>query len=101
MEVEHAKAVKEILSFYGSRRGLEPETETVCVFDDTSHNYLLIFLSWDDGVRVSQTMVHIRIKNGKIIFEHDMTDLEIDRQLLEAGIPFADLVLHEEAPNAR
>jgi hypothetical protein len=96
----YALLIKQALAFYGGRKGLVPGEETVCVFDDTTQNYMLVFLTWENGVRDSHTMIHIRIKDGKVVFVRDTTDLEIDRELLEAGVPFADIILHEEAPNA-
>jgi hypothetical protein len=96
--MNYAAAIKQELTFYGGRRGLEPRTETVCVFDDTTQNYMLVLLTWENGERISLPMVHIRIKNGKVVIEQNTTDIELDRLLLEAGVPYADLVLGEEAP---
>jgi hypothetical protein len=46
-------------------------------------------------------LIHIQIKHQKIWIEQDETEIGIANELVEAGVPKADIVLAYQAPYLR
>jgi hypothetical protein len=80
---------------------LPKDLETVSVCDNRAGQYLLMNIGWQDGRRVRGTTVHLRLKDGKIWIEDDMTNLDIADRLVEAGVPKKDIVLGFQPPERR
>jgi|HubBroStandDraft_4_1064222.scaffolds.fasta_scaffold286533_2 hypothetical protein len=78
-----------------------PGEEVDCVFDDLRDQYLLLKYGWPRGKHTHYTKIHIRISNGKIWIEEDMTEVGIANELVEAGIPKEDIVLAFNPPELR
>src|SRR5436305_547375 len=78
-----------------------PARETVRIFDDASGHYLLVTIGWEGQTRVYNTVIHARIKNGKIWVEEDWTEEGIANDLLRAGVPSEDIVLGFQPPSMR
>lgn len=98
MEVDYREAVKQALRPFGDYKSLDPRSETVVLFDDHSAHYAVILLGWENGERIYEPLVHVRIHDGRVVVEINTTDDDIDRLLLEAGIPYSALVLNQEEP---
>jgi hypothetical protein len=82
-----------------SREGSMVETQ--CAFDEQRDQYLLLNIGWREGKRVRGMSLYVRIKNGKIWIEDDMTEDGIANRLMEAGVPKEDIVLAFQPPEAR
>jgi hypothetical protein len=67
-------------------------TETLVVCDTASDNYLLLDVGWDASGRVHYVIVHLRLKDGKVLVEKDGIEYGIAQDLQEAGIPAGDIV---------
>lgn len=63
------------------------------VFDTEKDHYELVVLGWQGERRVHACLIHIDIKGDKVWLQHDSTDAEIAKALVEAGIPQEDIVL--------
>lgn len=98
MDLDYRDAVKTALRPFGTYTSLEPHMETVTLFDDTTGNYAVAQLGWEHGDRVLLPLVHLRIRDGKVVVEINATDIEIDDLLLQAGVPYQDLILDQEEP---
>jgi hypothetical protein len=98
MNVDYRTAVKAALRPFSSYTSLDLHTETVTMFDDATANYAVVQLGWEDGDRILLPLVHIRIRDEKVVVEINATDAEIDDLLLQAGIPYSALVLDQEEP---
>ncbi|MEM9984335.1 MAG: XisI protein [Bacteroidota bacterium] len=65
-------------------------------------HYLMYQVGWRNRQRLYGAFVHIDLHpDGKVWLEHDGTDLNIADDLLEKGIPKADIVLGLQAPHLR
>jgi XisI protein len=72
-----------------------------CVFDTEHDHYMLISVGWLGSERISNTIIYVRIRNGKIWIEEDWTDRPIATDLVEEGVPKSDIVLGFQPPRSR
>ena len=72
-----------------------------CVFDDEHGHYLLVKVGWTGGRRVRATTLHLRLRNGKIWIEEDMTEEGIATELMARDVPKEDIVLAFQSPQMR
>ncbi len=76
--------------------------QVVPICDPLRNEYLLMSVGWDEKEhRAHNIIFHFRIHNDKVYVEEDSTDVEIVRQLMEAGIPKEDIVLAFYPPSHR
>ena len=80
-----------------SRTGVECE----CVFDEQRDHYLLLKIGWSGSRRIRATTWHVRLRDGKMLIEEDMTEDGIASALLRQGVPAADMVLAFHPPALR
>ena len=83
------------------KRIRKPDVETIFVEDTAHEQFVLMRVGWHDRKRVDNTVVHARIKNGKIWIEQDNTDATLADELLRAGVPKEDIVLAFHPPELR
>ncbi len=84
-----------------ARASLPQGLEVTCLFDDTTGYYALLTVGWMKEERVSGTTLLLRIKDGKIRVEEDLTDAPIVDDLVDAGVPRRDIILAFQPPEAR
>lgn len=99
---EYRMIVKEILSRYKEildRRENSP-LESIFFFDEQSDNYLWTKVGWQNGERVEGSIVFVRLKNGKFYIEEDWTEEGIAAELMEKGVPAADIVFAYQSSEA-
>jgi hypothetical protein len=75
--------------------------EHVLVADDERGHYFWYNVGWWQRERLSAPTVYVRLKDGKIRIEDDMTEVGIANELIEAGVPKEDIVLAFHAPEMR
>ncbi len=63
------------------------------IFDDAQGRYELVALGWQNKRRVHGSVIHIDVKADKVWLQHDSTDADITRTLVERGIPPEHIVL--------
>jgi hypothetical protein len=80
-----------------SRTGVDCE----CVFDEQRDHYLLLKVGWSGSRRIRATTLYVRLRNGKIWVEEDMTEEGIATALLGEGVPAEDIVLAFHPPALR
>jgi hypothetical protein len=90
---EYRGLIKSILAEYAQHRPSGGEIEMETVFDDAQGHYQLVAFGWQGKKRVHGCLIHIDLKNEKVWLQHDSTDAEIARQLVERGIPADQIVL--------
>jgi len=94
---------REKLNYYAAlcHRPQKSDKETFVVFDETHGHYFLHTLGWQDTKRIWNTIVYVRLKNGKIWIEEDGLEHGIATDLLESGVPKEDIVLAFHHPSVR
>jgi len=73
-----------------------PETVEGVAICDTNHDrYLLMDVGWMPEGRAHDVVVHLRLRNGKVIVEWDGIESGIARDLIDAGIDPQDIIYAE------
>ncbi|XOF32227.1 MAG: XisI protein [Candidatus Electrothrix sp. YB6] len=85
--------IKSILAEYARHRPSGGEIEMETIFDDAQGRYQLVAVGWQGKKRVHGCLIHIDLKDEKVWLQHDSTDAEIARQLVEQGISADQIVL--------
>jgi hypothetical protein len=85
----------------GQHSASRPNLDCECVFDDEHGHYLLVKIGWIGSRRVRATTAHLRIRDGKIWIEEDMTEEGLASELMAQGVPKEDIVLAFHAPEMR
>ncbi len=70
-------------------------------FDEERDQYLWFRSGWNGKERVRYMTMYLRIKDGKIWVEEDLTNLCVVDDLLAAGISKGDIVLGFHHPSKR
>jgi XisI protein len=78
---------------------LEPDDRLA--FDEERDQYLWFRSGWNGKERIRHITMYLRIKDGKIWVEEDLTDLRVVDDLLAAGISKSDIVLGFHHPSKR
>lgn len=84
-----------------SPRSSQPGIEKLLLTDDQHGQYMMLKLGWENGVRVQWITVYVRVKDGKIWLEQDLTEEGIGNALLQAGVPKEDIVAAFHDPELR
>lgn len=67
--------------------------ESQLLFDSEHDHYQILDIGWDGLKRVYNCFIHIDIKDGKIWIQHNMTEIDLAQELVEMGVPKADIIL--------
>jgi hypothetical protein len=98
----YRQIVQDVLTgYYQETAGAMVGVERQLVLDPTRDHYLLMTVGWEQNHRVDGCVLHLDIKDGQIWIQHDGTERGIANDLLERGIPKADIVLAFHAPYKR
>ncbi len=63
--------------------------------------YQLMRVGWKDLERIYYTVLHFDIKDGKIWLQHNATDIDVGKELIEMGVAQEDIVLGLHPPYKR
>jgi len=84
-----------------SENHLSTDTEVQLIFDTERDHYQVLYLGWEEQIRVYGCVIHVDIKDGKIWIQRDRTEAGIANELVNAGVPKQDIVLAFKAPYKR
>jgi len=95
--------VKQLLTDYAALENRPPtgEAETHLVFDQDRDHYMMFRTGWWQDKRIRATALYVRLHNGKIWIEEDMTEDGLAADLLAANVPHQDIVLAFRHPDIR
>ncbi len=74
---------------------------TQVVFDIEHDRYLAIHNSWHNDSRTYGCTIHLDIIDGQVWIQHNSTEIAIDQDLRDRGIPKEDIVLGFRSPSVR
>ncbi len=77
------------------------DVETLFYQDDAQQRYMLFRTGWDGQNPIGLVVLAVRIKEGKIWIDEDITEDGIANALIEAGIPEREIVLAFHHPFLR
>jgi hypothetical protein len=69
------------------------DLESHTIFDEANDRYMLFRTGWWGKKRVHTATLYVRLEQGKIWIEEDMTEDGLAPELLAAGVPKEDIVL--------
>jgi hypothetical protein len=75
--------------------------ETMILNDEIQDQYLLLRMGWDGDRRVNRTVIHLRLRDGKVWIEEDWTEQGVATDLLAAGVARDSIVLAFHPPHLR
>lgn len=93
--------IKEIINHYAQFKPSIGDIEIEVIFDEQNDHYEMIHTGWTGLYRVHGAVIHMDIRNGKIILHHDGTPDILAERLVERGVPREHIVLAFKAPYAR
>jgi hypothetical protein len=99
----YRELIKRYLSDFSGYANRAPHDgiETECAFDETHDQYFLVSVGWADRLRIRNTLLHVRLRDGKIWVEEDWTEEGIATALVREGVPHQDIVLAFHPPELR
>ncbi len=93
---------RKVVEYIASISPSDENVETQLIADDQNGHYLVYSVGWENMYREYGAFVHIDVRpDGKVMLQHDGTDLRVALMLFEEGIPKKDIVLAFQAPHRR
>jgi hypothetical protein len=71
------------------------------VLDTKRDRYLIVHNSWHNDSRIYGCSIHLDLIDGKIWIQHNSTEIQIDQELISAGIPPKNIILGFRSPTIR
>lgn len=75
------------------------EVQVVCSQD--GRHFLVVNYGWSQQGHLHSVPIHLEIRDGKVWIQENLTEIEIDNDLLALGIPKSDIVLGVLPPEYR
>ena len=85
--------VKQVILRYAQLRPSHGNIRLDTVFDETQDRYALMQVGWDRGQRVKGNLIYVTLQNSKVYIEYDGMEHGITQDLIDEGIPEAQIVL--------
>ncbi len=77
------------------------EVQDKTIFDRKADSYAVLSEGFDKHGRVHHFVIHLEIINDKIWVQADNTDLNVTKELEDAGVPKNDIVIGFRPPHIR
>lgn len=99
----YQQLVKRLLCEYTELENYSPEQdiETQVIFDESRDRYMMFRTGWLGNKRIRTAALYVRLQDGKIWIEEDLTEDGLATDLLAAGVPKDDIVLGFHHPAMR
>lgn len=102
---EYRTYIQDILKKHGSVQlrisSDEDEIDREVICDTVNDHYLLVEIGWQGLKPVDNHIIHVDLKEGKIWIRRDFTEYGVANELVDLGVPKADIVLAFHAPYKR
>jgi hypothetical protein len=92
----YRRIMRRLVNEYAGYRPSHGQIEPIAVCDPKNDNYLLLHVGWDNIRRTHATILHLRLKNGRILIEEDGLEHGIGQELIEAGVAPQDIIYSAE-----
>jgi len=89
---KYRDCIQNLLIKYKSN-SISQNVEIEAISDITNNHYQIVNVGWNKKKRIYGCAFHIDIKNEKVWIQHNATDIEIAKELVELGVPKEDIVL--------
>jgi hypothetical protein len=78
-----------------------PSEEVQVVCDKEGRHFLVVYYGWSQQGHLHSTPIHLEIKDNKVWIQENLTEIEVDDDLVAQGIPKSDIVLGVLPPEYR
>ncbi|MDM8560930.1 XisI protein [Candidatus Parabeggiatoa sp. HSG14] len=95
----YKNCIKQLLSRYESFKTDNAYIELI--FDDKRMRYMATWIGWKQNKRIHQCAVHIDISDENILIQWNDTEDQIEKYLIEMGIPKDKICLEVIPPYFR
>lgn len=101
--IQYRTLIKQLLSEHATlaNSARTTERESHVIFDEEHDRYMLLRTGWWGNERVNAPTLYVRLHNGKIWIEEDMTEEGLATDLLRAGVLNNQIVLAFHHPTIR
>jgi len=98
---QYRQVIREIIQSYAQYKPSRGDVQIEVIFDEANDHYELMYSGWNGPYRIHGSVLHLDIRNEKILIQHDGTEDGIANELLKAGIPRDRIVLAFKPPDIR
>jgi hypothetical protein len=88
----YRRILRRLINEYARYQPSHGQIEAIPICDPKNDNYLLIHAGWDNIRRMHATVLHLRLRDGKVLIEEDGLEHGIAQDLLDAGVAPKDIV---------
>lgn len=92
---------RQILTEYSTHKPAYGDVELETIFDVDHDRYQVVSTGWSNRRRVYGCLIHIDLKDDKIVIQYDGTEVGIANELVARGVLKQDIVLAFHAPYLR
>ncbi len=96
---KYRQIIRDLLATHA--RTTEEEIECQIIYDTEHNHYQLVDVGWQGMNRIYACYIHLDIKNDKIWIQHNMTEIDLGQELVDQGVPAADIILGLHPPYKR
>jgi len=91
----YRQAIRNVLQYHADlMNGQAVPGEIVSIVSDEKHDeYLLVRYGFPHGVRTHYVKAHLRLFEGKVWVEYDMTHKSLAEDLEDEGVPREDIMI--------
>lgn len=89
----YRQIVKEVVTEYSKLKPSHGNIRLDTIFDESQDRYALMQVGWDRGKRVRGNLIYVILSGEKVIIEYDGMESGITQDLIDKGIPEADIIL--------
>jgi hypothetical protein len=78
-----------------------PGEEVQVVSDQEGRHFLVVYYGWSAQGHLHTVPIHLELRDGKVWIQENLTEIELDSELMALGIPKSDIVLGVIPPEYR
>ena len=98
---EYRRIVRDLIRDYAQYKPAVGDVQIETIFDESNDHYELIYAGWHGSHRIHGSVIHVDIRGGKVLIQHDGTEDGIAEELVKAGVPRDQIVLAFKPPEVR
>jgi hypothetical protein len=98
---EYRRIIRSLIEENAKIRPSIGDIEVETIFDEAKGHYELQYSGWDGSRRIHGSVLHLDLRGDKIWIQHDGTYHGIANDLVDAGVPKANIVLAFKPPEIR
>jgi hypothetical protein len=99
--IRYRQIIRDLIQEFSHVRPSRGDVQIEIIFDEAQDHYELMYAGWNGPYRIHGSVLHLDIRDGKVLIQYDGTEEGIAEKLVAAGIPRDRIVLAFKAPEIR